>query len=89
MIAAGILGTSVTVGYDLAGLVDTMVSTPDSQALPTVALEGAVEGEHAVQICSDLTPFCIVIFSLGQSAYQVESNSDTVAIAEVIIAEAR
>ena len=89
LIAAGILGTSVTVGYDLAGLVDTMVSTPDSQALPTVALEGAVEGEHAVQICSDLTPFCIVIFSLGQSAYQVESNSDTVAIAEAIIAQTR
>ena len=89
LIAAGVLGTSVTVGYDLAGLVDTMVSTPDSQALPTVALEGAVEGEHAVQICSDITPFCIVIFSLGQSAYQVESNSDTVAIAEAIIAHTR
>ena len=89
LIAAGVLGTSVTVGYDLAGLVDTMVSTPDSQALPTIALEGAVEGEHAVQICSDITPFCIMLFSLGQSAYQVESNSDTVAIAEAIIAHTR
>ena len=89
LIAAGVLGTSVTVGYGLAGLVDTMVSTPDSQALPTIALEGAVEGEHAVQICSDVTPFCIVIFSLGRSAYQVESNSDTVAIAEAIIAHTR
>ncbi|SEO14125.1 hypothetical protein [Cryobacterium luteum] len=87
--AAGLLGTSVTVGYDLAGLVDTMVSTPDSQALPTVALKGAVEGEHAVQICADHTTFCIMLFSLGQSAYQVESNRDTVAIAEAIIAEAR
>ncbi|WP_146071704.1 hypothetical protein [Cryobacterium sp. Y50] len=87
--AAGLLGTSVTVGYDLAGLVDTMVSTPDSQALPTVALKGAVEGEHAVQICTDITHFCIVIFSLGQSAYQVESNSDTVAVAEAIIAHTR
>ena len=89
LIAAGVLGTSVTVGYDLAGLVDTMVSTPDSQALPTIALEGAVEGEHAVQICADNTTFCIVIFSLGQSAYQVESTSDTVAIAEAIIAHTR
>ncbi|KGJ79259.1 hypothetical protein GY21_05530 [Cryobacterium roopkundense] len=90
LIAAGLLGTSVTVGYDLAGLIDTMVSTPDSQAaLPTVALKGAVEGEHAVQICTDITHFCIVFFSLGQSAYQVQSNSDTVAIAEAIIAEAR
>ncbi|WP_162942632.1 hypothetical protein [Cryobacterium soli] len=89
LIAAGVLGTSVTVGYDLAGLVDTMVSTPDSQALPTIALKGAVEGEHAVQMCSDITPFCIVIFSLGQSAYQVASNSDTVAIAEAIIAHTR
>ena len=89
LMAAGIPGTSVMVGYDLAGLVDTMVSTPDSQALPTIALEGAVEGEHAVQICSDITPFCIMLFSLGQSAYQVSSNSDTVAIAEAIIAEVR
>ncbi|WP_129590556.1 hypothetical protein [Cryobacterium aureum] len=89
LMAAGIPGTSVMVGYDLAGLVDTMVSTPDSQALPTIALEGAVEGEHAVQICSDIGPLCIMIFSLGQSAYQVESNSDTVAIAEAIIAHTR
>ncbi|TFD53490.1 hypothetical protein E3T43_13700 [Cryobacterium sp. Hh7] len=89
LMAAGIPGTSVMVGYDLAGLVDTMVSTPDSQALPTIALKGAVEGEHAVQICSDIGPFCIMIFSLGQSAYQVESNSDTVAIAEAIIAHTR
>jgi len=89
LIAAGVLGTSVTVAYDLAGLVDTMVAAPDSQALPTIALEGAVEGEHAVQICSDATPYCIVLFSLGESAYQVESNSDTVAIAEAIIAHTR
>jgi hypothetical protein len=89
LIAAGVWGTSVTVGYDLAGLVDTMVSTPDTQALPTIALKGAVEGEHAVQICSDMTPLCMVVFSLGQSAYQVESTSDTVAIAEAIIAHTR
>ena len=87
--ADGIQGTLITVGQDLAGLVDTMVSTPDSQALPTIALEGAVEGEHAVQVCADNTTFCIVIFSLGQSAYQVESTSDAVAIAEAIIAHTR
>ena len=89
LIADGLMGTSVTVGYDLAGLVDTMVARPDTRALPTIALHGAIAGEQAVQMCSELTPFCVLIFSLGQSAYQVESNRDTVAIAEAIIAETR
>ncbi|WP_104135716.1 hypothetical protein [Cryobacterium sp. Y62] len=92
--AAGVNGTSITVGYDLASIVDTMISTPDSQAaLPQIALEGAVDGEHAVQICTDTSSYCTVIFSLGQSAYQVESRTDAVAVAvavsEAIIAQAR
>ena len=51
--AAGVNGTFITVGYDLARIVDTRIS------------------------------------SLGQSAYQVESRTDAVAVAEAIIAQAR
>ncbi|MDJ0350539.1 hypothetical protein [Cryobacterium sp. PH29-G1] len=88
--AAGIMGTSISVGYGLGGVVDLMVTTPDAQAaLPTIALEGAVDGEHAVQVCADASGWCTVIFSLGQSAYQVESRTDAVAVAEAIIAQAR
>lgn len=88
--AAGVMGTSISVGYGLGGVVDAMVSTPDAQAaLPSIALEGAVDGEHAVQVCADTSSWCTVIFSLGQSAYQVESRTDAVAVAEAIIAQAR
>ncbi|MDJ0337101.1 hypothetical protein [Cryobacterium sp. PH31-O1] len=88
--AAGVSGTSITVGYDLAGIVDTMISEPDTAAaLPQIVLQGAVDGEHAVKICTDTSSFCTVIFSLGQSAYQVESRTDAVAVAEAIIAQAR
>jgi hypothetical protein len=88
--AAGVMGTSISVGYGLGGVVDTMVSTPDAQAaLPAIALEGAAVGERAVQVCADTSGWCTVIFSLGQSAYQVESRTDAVAVAEAIIAQAR
>ncbi|TFD55182.1 hypothetical protein E3T55_01815 [Cryobacterium frigoriphilum] len=83
-------GASITVGYDLAGIVDTMVSQPDtSTALRQIALEGAIDGEAAVQICTDTSSYCTVIFSLGQSAYQVDSRTDAAAVAEAIIAQAR
>ena len=42
-----------------------------------------------MQICADTSSFCTVIFSLGQSAYQVESRTDAVAVAVAIIAQAR
>lgn len=88
--ADGVFGTSITVGYDLAGSVDTMLARPDtSTAFQRIALEGAVDGEQAVQICTDTSSYCTVIFSLGQSAYQVESRTDAVAVAEMIIAQAR
>jgi hypothetical protein len=88
--ADGILGTSITVGNGLGGIVDTLVSAPDTQAgLPPIVLEGAVDGEHAVQICAESSAYCTVIFSLGESAYQVESRTDAVAVAEAIIAQAR
>ncbi|WP_104191051.1 hypothetical protein [Cryobacterium sp. Y82] len=88
--AGGGAGASIIVGYDLAGIVDTMVSEPDtSTALQQIVLEGAVDGERAVQICTDTGSYCTVIFSLGQSAYQVDSQSDAVAVAEAIIAQAR
>lgn len=67
-----------------------MISTSDRQAaLPQIALEGAVDSEHAVQICTDTASYCTVIFSLGQSAYQVDSRTDTVVVAEAITAQAR
>ncbi|SDN16250.1 hypothetical protein SAMN05216368_10449 [Cryobacterium flavum] len=88
--ADGVLGTSIHVGYGLAGIVDTMITEPDSQAaLSPIVLEGAVEGEHAVQVCADPSGYCTVIFSLGESAYSVESVSQAVAVAEAIIAQAR
>ena len=62
--------------------------TADGQAaLPPGAPEGAVEGEHAMQISADTSSFCTVIFSLGQSAHQVESRTDAVAVAEAVIAQ--
>ncbi|MDJ0377953.1 hypothetical protein [Cryobacterium sp. PH31-L1] len=85
----GVLGTYIHVGYGLAGIVDTMIPEPDSQAaLTPIVLEGAVDGEHAVQVCAD-SGYCTVIFSLGESAYSVESVSQAVAVAEAIIAQAR
>ena len=88
--AEGGADASITVGYDLAGIVDTMVAKPDtSTALQQIVLEGAVDGERAVQICADTSSFCTVIFSLGLSAYQVDSRTDAVAVAEAIIAQAR
>ncbi|TFD09302.1 hypothetical protein [Cryobacterium sp. TMT1-66-1] len=43
----------------------------------------------AVQVCADPSGYCTVIFSLGESAYSVESVSQAVAVAEAIIAQAR
>jgi len=88
--ADGAQGTSITVGYDLAGIVDTMIDARDTEAaLPQVTLEGAISGEHAVQVCADTSTWCTVIFSLGNAAYRVESRNNALAVAEAVIAQAR
>ncbi len=60
-----------------------------SAALEPVELELAVEGEVAARACADTGTYCSVLFTIGDTAYQVESEMDAVAVAEAIIGQAR
>lgn len=82
--------TMITVGRGLAPILDSLATTADtSDVLESVALAGAVEGERALLTCSESSSYCTVLFSIGATAYQVQSKGDAIAIAEAMIAQAR
>ena len=79
----------ITVLRDFASSIDTLGSAPDiSSALEPVVLEGAVDGEKALQAIREDGPSAPLYFTVGQTLYIVESDGP-VAVAEAIIAQTR
>ncbi|HEY8589700.1 MAG TPA: hypothetical protein VIL55_09135 [Naasia sp.] len=82
--------TMITVGRELAPVLAAALEQPDtSTGLEPVELQGAADGEVAARACADTTSYCSVLFTIGSTAYQVESRQDAVGIAEAMIAQAR
>ena len=82
--------TVITVARGGGDVLRTALATGDyATALEPIELELAVDGEVAARACADTSSFCSVLFSIGDTAYQVESRVDAVAVAEAMIAQAR
>ncbi|BDZ46508.1 hypothetical protein [Naasia aerilata] len=82
--------TVITVARGGDDALRAALAEPDlSTGLEPLTLELAVDGEVAARACADTSSYCSVLFTIGDTAYQVESRVDAVAVAEAMIAQAR
>lgn len=89
LFAEGFGYTEITVVRDFESLMGELATRPDiSSALEPVVLDGAVEGETALQVRREDGPRSPVYFSLGQTLYGVQSDG-AATVAEAIIAQTR
>ena len=89
LFAEGYGYTEITVVRDFESVIGELATMPDiSSALEPVVLDGAVEGETAVQARREDGPRSPVYFALGQTLYGVSSDG-AATVAEAIIAQTR
>ena len=89
LFAEGYGYTEITVVRDFESVIGELATMPDiSSALEPVVLDGAVEGETAVQARREDGPRSPVYFTLGQTLYGVSSDG-AATVAEAIIAQTR
>ena len=89
LFAEGFGYTEITVVRDFESVMGELATMPDlSEALEAVVLDGAVDGETAVQARREDGPRSPVYFALGQTLYGVASDG-AATVAEAIIAQTR
>ncbi|MBC7763687.1 MAG: hypothetical protein H7201_18230 [Candidatus Saccharibacteria bacterium] len=87
--AEGLGYTEITVVRDFESILGVLATMPDmASALEPIVLEGAVQGETALQARHEDGPRSPVYFTLGQTLYGVESDGSA-NVAEAIIAQTR
>jgi len=89
LFADGVGSTEITVVRDFSSAIGELATMPDiSAALVPVVLDGAVDGESALQARRDDGPRSPIYFTLGQTLYVVSSDG-AATVAEAIIAQGR